>query len=254
MIDLFDLRGKKALICGGARGIGFSCAKALAMCGADIILADCLSIEMEDSAEVLSSYNVRTETIRCDVSDRDSVEAMASNVDRSGGIDIFINSAAVTNRKQILDMTDDEWLRIINTNLNGAFYLGRAIGKSMIKHDKGGRIIYIVSTGAYRAGINFGAYSASKAGVVMLMKTLALELAPYGILCNAIAPTATDTKFTSDYYQLNPEKKEAVIKNHPLGRLAIADDYMGAAAYLSSAASSFVTGTVLVVDGGKTAK
>ena len=115
-------------------------------------------------------------------------------------------------------------------------------------------MVFIVSTGAYRAGVNFGAYSASKAGVVMLANTLALELAPHRIRVNTLAPTATDTNFTADYYQQNPEALRSTIANHPLGRIALPQDYQGTAVYLASEASAFVTGTMIIVDGGKTAK
>ena len=170
-----------------------------------------------------------------------------------GGIDIFINSAAVTNRKPALEMSDEEWLEIINVNLNGAFYLGRAVGKHMIEHGREEKLYTLFLLSIPRLE-KFRAYSASKAGVVMLMKTLALELAPYKICVNAIAPTATDTRFTADYYAKNPDIKEAVVKNHPFGRIAVPEDYMGTVIYLSSAASNFVTGEMIVVDGGKTAK
>ena len=123
-----------------------------------------------------------------------------------------------------------------------------------MEQQRGGSMIYVVSTGAYRANVNFGAYSASKAGVVMLAKTLALELAPYQIRVNAIAPTVTETRFLGDMYQVHPEKREAAIRNHPLGRIATPEDYMGTAVYLASQASAFVTGEMVVVDGGKTAK
>ncbi len=254
MNNLFDLRGKKALVTGGARGIGFSCARALGEAGASILLADMREAELREAKVALESEGISVATFMCDISESESVQDLSEKVRQTGGTDIFVNSAAMIDRKPLLEMTDEEWSRIIITNLNGAYYLGKNIGKFMVEQGRGGRIIYIVSTGAFRASENYGAYSASKAGVVMLMKTLALELAPYGILCNALAPTATDTKFVSDYYAANPGKREKVAKNHPLGRLAIPEDYMGTIVYLSSEASAFVTGTVLTVDGGKTAR
>ena len=151
-------------------------------------------------------------------------------------------------------MEPGEWKKILQVNLNGAYYMGTAMAKYMRSRGKGGKMTFVISTGAYRAGINFGAYSVSKAGVSMLVKTLALELAEDKINVNAIAPTATRTKFTQDYYDANPEICEQVKKNHPLGRLGCVEDYMGGAVYLSSPASDFVTGTVLVIDGGKMAK
>jgi len=254
MQNLFDLTGKKALITGGAKGIGLSVAEGLGMAGAEVVIADINQAALEDGLFYLRDRGIKASSLTVDVSSPVSVTRMVNDISEMGGLDIFINSAAVTKRKIINEMTIEEWERIISTNLNGAFYLGKAISELMIKQGRGGRIVFIVSTGAYRASEKFGAYSASKAGVVMLMKTMALELAQYGILCNAIAPTATDTDFTRDYYDANPDILERVRKNHPLGRIAMPCDYQGTAVYLASEASSFVTGTVLVVDGGKTAK
>ena len=252
--NLFDLSGKIALVTGGGGGIGLACARALAINGASILLVDISEEYLHEGINALKADGVNASGICADVGDSSNSEKIINAAKPLGGVDIFINSAALTNRKPVLEMTNEEWLSIINTNLNGAFYLGRAVAKQMIQQERGGKIIYIVSTGAYRASINFGAYSASKAGVVMLMKTLALELAQYKICVNAIAPTATDTRFTYDYYAKNPDKKKAVIQNHPFGRIAVPEDYMGTAIYLSSAASDFVTGEMVVVDGGKTAK
>jgi len=252
--EIFNLKGKNALITGGGGGIGLACARALAYQGASILLADISEKYLSEAVNTLKEEGANVSGICADIGVSCQAEKIIDAARHLGGIDIFINSAAVTNRKPALEMSDEEWLEIINVNLNGAFYLGRAVGKHMIEHGRGGKIIYIVSTGAYRASKNFAAYSASKAGVVMLMKTLALELAPYKICVNAIAPTATDTRFTADYYAKNPDIKEAVVKNHPFGRIAVPEDYMGTVIYLSSAASNFVTGEMIVVDGGKTAK
>ncbi len=254
MSYLFDLTGKTALVTGGANGIGLACAKALAEAGCSLLLADYDKQALDAAVNDCRSHGWKVQGLFCDVASSESVAAMAAAAKQAGGVDILVNSAAVTNRKTLVEMTEAEWDRIITTNLYGAYRVGKAVAQLMIEQGRSGRMIFIVSTGAYRAGVNFGAYSASKAGVVMLMKTFALELAPHGILCNAIAPTATDTNFTADYYQQFPEKKEAVIKNHPLGRIARAEDYQGTVVYLASKAAEFVTGTMLVVDGGKTAK
>ena len=256
--EMFRVDGKTALVTGGAGGIGLACAKALAAAGADLILSDIDGGRLDEAAEEIRRENGPSGgscvTAVCDVADLRSVEKHLEQARDNGGVDILIHSAAVTNRKQLLDMTEEEWNHILTVNLNGAYHMGKQVGELMTRQGRGGKMTFIVSTGAYRAGVNFGAYSASKAGVVMMMKTLALELSPWGINVNAIAPTATETRFTEDYYRENPEVKERVKKNHPLGRLGKAKEYMGTALYLSSHASDFVTGTLLVVDGGKTAK
>jgi len=254
MNELFHVNGKIALITGGAGGIGLACAKALAEAGADIILADIESEGLELARAEIGKREKRCMAAVCDVSNPESVSRLTEQAEQFGGIDILLHCAAVTNRIKLLDMTTAEWQELLAVNLNGAYYVGQQVGQLMVKQARGGKMTFVVSTGAYRAGVNFGAYSASKAGVVMMMKTLALELAEYGITVNAIAPTATETRFTEDYYREYPEVKAQVIKNHPLGRIATAVDYMGTAVYLSSPASDFVTGTLLIVDGGKTAK
>ncbi len=147
-------------------------------------------------------------------------------------------------------MRREAWNNVINLNLTAAFMLSKVIGKEMIKNKKG-RVIHIASTGGLRAGANFSAYGASKAGLIHFLKSLALEWAPYRINVNAIAPTATETQFTAEYYAQYPEKKQATIKNHPFGRLGKVEDYVGAAVYLASPASEFVNGEVIVIDSGK---
>lgn len=251
---MFCTEGKIALVTGGAGGIGLACAKALALSGADLILSDIDGQSLKEAQTVIQELGVRCMTAVCDVSDEKAVEQMMGQVRQFGGVDILIHSAAVTNRKELLTMSEEEWDQIVSVNLYGAYHMGKQTALLMKEQRRGGKMTFIVSTGAYRAGVNFGAYSASKAGVVMMMKTLALELAPWNIRVNAIAPTATETRFTEDYYRKNPEAKERARSNHPLGRLGKAEDYMGTAVYLSSPASDFVTGAVLVVDGGKTAK
>lgn len=252
--NMFRVDGKIALVTGGAGGIGLACAKALAMAGADVVLADRNEKDLKQAGDSVGEIGVGCLTVPCDVSKTEDVERLMEEVRGFGGVDILIHSAAITNRKELLDMAEEEWNEILAVNLNGAYRIGKQTAAEMKKQGRGGKITFIVSTGAYRAGTKFAAYSASKAGVVMMAKTMALELAPWKVNVNAIAPTATETRFTEDYYRENPDIKERVRLSHPLGRLGKAEDYMGTAVYLSSAASDFVTGTLVVVDGGKTAK
>ena len=251
--ELFRVDKKIALVTGSAGGIGLACAKALALAGADLVLADRKEGCLEAAGNQIREMGVRCLTAACDVSDIKSVRNLMKQVKQFGGVDILIHSAAITNRKELLDMTEEEWNEILSVNLNGACHVAKETAVLMKEQNRKGKMTFIVSTGAYRAGAKFGAYSASKAGVVMMAKTLALELAPWSINVNAIAPTATETNFTEEYYRQNPDIKERVRLSHPLGRLGKAEDYMGTAVYLSSAASDFVTGALLVVDGGKTA-
>ena len=156
-------------------------------------------------------------------------------------------------RKPMLDFTTEEWLRVININLNGSYFFLREVGRVMCRQNHG-KVIQILSTGAYRFGANFSAYGASKAGVSALIKCLAVEWAPHNVQVNGIAPTATDTGFTREYYRQYPERMQATINNHPYKRLGKPEDYVGAAIYLASGAADFVNGEVIVVDSGKTVK
>lgn len=253
-IEQFDLNGKRALIVGGADGIGLAIARGYVACNAEVILADNNVTLLQERRIAFESLGHHVLTCEVDLASQESIVQLASFVAQRGGIDILVNSAAITQREAVLAMSDEMWDNIITVNLRGAHALAKAFGSLMIEQGRGGRMIFITSTGAYRASENYGAYSVSKAGVVMLCKTLALELAPHQILVNSIAPTATETKFTEEYYNSYPERREAAQKNHPLGRIAQPEDYVGTAIYLASAASAFVTGTLLVVDGGKTAK
>ena len=252
--SMFSLKGKIALVTGGAGGIGFACAEALAEAGAELILVGRTQKSLDEAKSKCDAKGYKCTTVSCDVSSTSDIDRLMEVVREVGGVDVFVNSAAITNRKKLLDMTNEEWDKIMSVNLYGAYYIGKAVANEMIAQGRGGRMIYIVSTGAYRASVSYGAYSASKAAVVMMVKTFALELAEYNILCNLIAPTATDTAFVADYYAANPDRKAAVIKNHPLGRIAVPDDYKGTVLYLATEASAFTTGEMIVVDGGKTAK
>ena len=169
--EMFRVDGKIALVTGGAGGIGLACAKALAAAGADLILSDIDGGRLDAAAEEIRRENGpsggRFLTAVCDVADMRSVETLMEQAREFGGVDILIHSAAVTNRKQLLDMTEEEWNHILTVNLNGAYHMGKQVGELMTRQGRGGKMTFIVSTGAYRAGVNFGAFSASKAGVVL---------------------------------------------------------------------------------------
>ena len=179
---IFSLKGKRALITGGAGGIGFACAESLAEAGASLILAGRNEESLRQAKVKCEEKGYECITVPCDVSSQDDVDRLMAAVRNAGGVDIFVNSAAINNRKPLIDMSNTEWDRLMSINLYGAYYVGKAVARVMIEQDRGGRMIFIVSTGAYRASINYGAYSASKAAVVMMAKTFALELAEHNIL------------------------------------------------------------------------
>ena len=252
--NMFCLDGKVALIAGGGGDIGAACAKAMASYGAHIVLFDASQERLAAQKQEMEACEFEVETFWGDLLDEDFLERMIQTIiSRHGRLDILLNSIAVTNRKPFLEMSRQEWETVINVNLNGAAMLLRAAGAQMCRQ-KSGKVIEVLSTGAYRFGANFTAYSASKAGLSALVKGLAIEWAPCNVQVNGIAPTATETNFTKDYYAQNPEKKEAVIRNHPYGRLGKVDDFVGAAVYLGSSAADFVIGAVIMIDSGKTVK
>ena len=249
---MFNLQGEIALVVGGAGGIGSACAIGLAQCGANIVIAD-LDLEKADRVtSQIKQLDVDAMSIQVDIFNSQDIECMVGQViQKYGKIDILLNNAATTVRKSLLDTSLEEWNRVVHTNLTSAFMLSKVIGREFIKNRKG-KMIHMASTGGIRASANFSAYGASKAGLIHLVKTLALEWAPYQINVNSIAPTATETPFTADYYAENPDKKERAIQNHPYKRLGQPADYVGAAIFLASSASNFVNGEVIVVDSGKT--
>ena len=254
MNDLFSLNNKVAFIAGGGGDIGAACAEAFAFYGARIILFDSSKEAVSNRLKLWEQKGIKAEGFCGDITDQEFLKSTVDEVvERYGRIDIALNNVAVTNRKPMLDFTTQEWLKVIDVNLNGAYYFLREIGRVMCRQSYG-KVIQILSTGAYRFGANFSAYGASKAGVSALIKCLAIEWAPYHVQVNGIAPTATETGFTRDYYQQYPERMRATIQNHPYGRLGKPEDYIGAAVYLASAASDFVNGGVIVIDSGKTAK
>ena len=248
-LNMFDLSERIALVVGSG-GIGGSCAKAFADFGAKIALLDYDEASLQECGATLGESLVYS--AKCDITDLPALERVVQEIfERFGHIDILLNSVAVTARKHFMEIGPEEWRKIVDVNLNGAYNIFRAIGPVMMKQ-KHGKIIQISSTGAFRFGGNFSAYGASKAGMVALTKSVALDWAPYNIQVNAIAPTATDTKFTHEYYVQNPDKMQATINNHPYKRLGTPEDYIGAAVYLASPASDFVNGEVIVIDSGKT--
>ena len=254
MKDLFSLDGKIALLFGGGGDISIAVARAFADYGAKIILSDNSKEHLQKAKEVLSSDGFDVEIQEGSITDVAFIRSLADSIySRYGRLDILFNSAGVTYRKSIRDMSNEEWMNIVDVNLNGTYHALREFGLRMC--DQGhGHIIQVLSTGAYRFGANFVAYGATKAAQSALIKGLAIEWAPYNLNVNGIAPTATETNFTRDYYRENPEKMEATRNNHPYKRLGKPDDYVGAAIYLASDASSFVNGEVIIVDSGKTVK
>lgn len=254
MQTMFSLKGKNALLLGGGGDISIAVAKGFADFGAKIILCDNSEEHLRKAENDLAEKGVSADIFYGSITDESFIRNMANDIyAKYGKLDILFNSAGITYRKSIADMQDSEWQNIVNVNINGTYYVIREFGLRMCSAHSG-KIIQVLSTGAYRFGANFVAYGVTKAAQSALIKGLAIEWAPFNIHVNGIAPTATETNFTREYYMKNPEKMEATKNNHPYKRLGVPEDYVGAAVYLASDASDFVNGEVIIIDSGKTVK
>lgn len=241
------LKESVALITGGARGIGKAIAEKLASAGANIVIADLLLDEAKKTAEEISKSGIKTFAISVDVSDFDSVtECVKNSVDQFGRIDILVNNAGVTRDTLILRMTPDDWDFVLNVNLNGVFNFTKAVIPYMMKQ-KSGRIINIASVVGLTGNIGQANYSASKGGVVALTKTTAKELASRNITCNAVAPGFIDTEMTR---KLPENIKQEWLKLIPLKRYGLPEDVANTVLFLASDLASYITGQIIVVDGG----
>lgn len=246
----FRLDGKKAFVTGGARGIGKSVAAALAQWGADVAIADRRIELAEKTAKEIETYGVRSIAVEVDVTDPDSVNKMVETiVNNFGTIDIAFNNAGICENANAEDMTYESWKRVIDVNLTGVFLTAQAAGRVMIKNG-GGSIINTASMSGHIANypqVQCG-YNSSKAGVIMLTKSLAVEWAKYNIRVNCISPGYIGTDMTNVNDPLASGWKALT----PQGRLGSPNELEGAVVYLASDASTFTTGTDIVIDGGFT--
>lgn len=247
---MFNLTDKTAIVTGGNRGIGFAIAQGLARQGARIVIAN----RNEDAGMVavqrLRDQGLQAEAIATDVSVGSSVAHLVDSVlKRFDRIDILVNSAAVIVRKPVEDVSEEEWDRIMGTNLRGAFLCCRDVGRHMIAQRKG-KIINISSNVSQVIQPLRSVYCVSKAGLSHLTRAMALEWAPYGVNVNAIGPGPTITELNSKYFAENPRDLQDRIDSIPMGRMGAPTDHVGAAIFLASEASDYMTGQTLIVDGG----
>jgi NAD(P)-dependent dehydrogenase (short-subunit alcohol dehydrogenase family) len=246
---LFSCEGKTALVTGSAQGLGQVIALGLAQFGASLILADVTY--PDKTARQVEAMGANCMAVQTDISDEVQVENLAANaLSAYGKVDILINNAGVSQLSHTPTerLPVQEWDRIMNINLRGTFLCCQKIGKQMIDGG-GGNIINIATTAGITGVPRAPAYCASKAGVILLTKSLALEWARYHIRVNAIAPHYLETELT-DKLRQSASVFDALIKQIPLRRFGKTSEMVGAVLFLSSAASSYVTGTVLIVDGG----
>jgi NAD(P)-dependent dehydrogenase (short-subunit alcohol dehydrogenase family) len=251
--ELFDLNGKVAIVTGGSIGLGRQMAEALAEAGADLVLCARKKERCDRAAKELEALGADTLALGCDVKKPEDVQAVVDRtVERFGRLDILINNAGTSWGAPVEEMTLEQWNKVIETNLTGTFLFSQAAGKVMVRQ-KSGKIINITSVaGIHGAPPSFQAigYHASKGGVIAFTKDLACKWGQHNIQVNAIAPGWFPTNMSAVVIERN---RETFLKRLPLGRFGGENDLKGAAVFLASAASDFVTGHVLVVDGGQTA-
>lgn len=250
--NLFNLNDRVILITGAAGGLGQAMAVGLAEYGAQIALADLRLENINDILAQIDNLGKRAAAYKVDITDRNNITEMVEKVHKDfGRIDVLINSAGVNNRKRIEDYTEQEWDNIVDINLKGTFLCCQAVGKIMLNQGKG-KIINMASVSSTLGHPHHGPYAASKGGVALLTKVMAVEWAKRGINVNAIAPAYVRTSLTADYLSKGDNYKR-ISDTIPMGRLGEPEDIVGAAVYLASDASNFVTGHLLTVDGGRCA-
>ncbi len=247
--DIFSLLGRAAVVVGGTSGIGRAIAIGLAQGGADVVAASRRVQEVEQTAAEIASLGRRTLAIPADVLKRESLQALHDRVLQAfGHVDILVNCAGITQRVPTLECTEDEWNRIMETNLTGTFRACQIFGKTMVAQ-RYGRIINIASLGTFVAFCEVAAYCASKAAVGSLTKSLAVELAPLGVCVNAIAPGIFPTALNGELLDQTERGRELHMRI-PMKRFGKTDELVGAAIFLASEAASYMNGQILAVDGG----
>jgi len=244
-----ELNDKTAVVIGGTSGIGLALAKGLALAGAKVVPTGRRAELVETACEQIRQKNGKALPLICDVTNRDSLEELQRKTNEAWGhVDILVNSAGRTKRTPTLEVSEEEWNAILATNLDGTLRACQVFGRDMVKRGYG-RIINVASLSSFVSLYEVAAYSASKAAVASLTKSLAIEWARYGVCVNAIAPGVFRTALNSSLLDGTPRGQEFLLRT-PMGRFGILDELVGAAIFLASDAASFVTGHILVVDGG----
>ena len=247
MTDLFSLEGKTALVTGASRGIGFAIARGFIDAGARVILTARGEPALQEAAASLGANAIGK---RCDNADPADIARMVGEAWRLGPIDILVNNAGISPYyKRAEHVTVEEWNQVVDINLRGTYFASIEVAKRMFEERVAGSIINISSVGGQVPLERLGVYCATKAALEQVTRVMALEWADRDVRVNAIAPGWTETDFTGDLF--SSRHGEGLRKDIPMGRLAASEDIVGAAIYLASPASRYVTGTTITVDGGR---
>jgi len=250
-LDLFDIRGKVALVTGASKGLGKAMAMGLAKAGADLALCARSPEDLAKTRAEAGSHGVTAKAYRMDVLDRVSIqESISSIIKDFGKIDILVNNAGVNIRKPVTQLAEKEWDLVLDTNLKGYFLVAQAVAPNMIARSKG-KIINIASIMGTVALDNLVAYASSKGGVVQMTKVMAIEWAKHNINVNAIGPTYFETPLVA-VLRDDPERFRFINERTPMGRWGQPEELEGTVIFLASQASDFITGQTIYVDGGWT--
>ena len=250
MSTLFDLTGKRALITGSSQGIGLALARGLAQHGAAVILNGRTEAKLEAAAEELRAEGFTVETAAFDVTDPAAVKYAVDGIEGNGPIDILINNAGMQFRTPLEDFPEEEWSRLMRTNVDSVFYVGKAVAKGMIARGAG-RMVNIASVQAELARPGIAPYTTTKGAVRNLTRGMSTDWAQHGLRVNALAPGYFKTPLNKALVE-DPAFTEWLEKRTPAGRWGNVDELVGAAVFLASDAASFTTGQTIFVDGGIT--
>jgi NAD(P)-dependent dehydrogenase (short-subunit alcohol dehydrogenase family) len=247
-----DLKNKVVIVTGARRGMGKSHALAFAKAGAKVTVADISLDDCEKVVQEIKKQKGEAMAVQCDVSKKSNVDEMVKKtVDKFGRLDILVNNAGICQFRPFLELTEEDWDRTVDINLKGYFLCAQAAAREMIKK-KSGVIVNVASIAMGQVGVGFPGlvnYCASKGGIVAMMEALAVELAPYKIRVNCIAPGAIDTPMSASSKQ-DPKALEGTLSRIPMHRMGKAEEVSNLILFLASDASSYMTGSVVVIDGG----
>jgi len=248
-MDFDLLKGKIALVTGGSKGIGRGMSLTLSRFGCDIAVVSRNLEEAQKVADEVRGFGVNSMALTADVTQRSQVQDMvAQAVEKFGRIDVLVSNAGMNIRKPLLELEENEWDKVIDTNLKGVFLVGQAVGSVMVKQQSG-KIINIASVAGIKGRPSLGAYCSSKGAVIQLTKVMALEWVDANVQVNAIAPSYIETPMTKDFIS---KKRDVILNRVPMRRLGTERDIDGALLLLSSHYSDFMTGQTIFVDGGST--